>query len=294
MQCGPRRNFGNGNNSSRKPFEGWFGSQSVYSSDRQALSFPCISYLAPLTEDFLSPACHCSPMSARSINQAWQVCNMLCQNATCLDSLCPLWGKSQMQTSLIRSIRFNCVMLPYMFTHDYNAQLTVKLLHTHATYVDVRTLWYCGETVCYISGEKEKVSASVPGSHCYATQQLDIQVNRSSTTVGGRKNAKPRRLSSGDTFKTSEKQTRGLWEVNIVERVQCVKPGGIAAAGSVRYEWYVGREVQFGGRARAEIATFGSATLQEPKQMWGAVVAACAVCIQSTNEVQVYLAVLSV
>lgn len=146
--------------------------------------------------------------------------------------------------------------------------------HTHATYVmeDIVVLRGNCLSVTFLEKKKKKVSASAPGSHCYATQQLDIQVNRSSTSVGGRKNAKPWCLSSGDTFTTSEKQTRGLWEVNIVERVQCIKlGGGIVAAGSVRFEWYVGGEVQFGGRVRAESATFGSVALQKPQQLWGAV-----------------------
>lgn len=100
--------------------------------------------------------------------------------------------------------------------------------HTHATYVmeDIVVLRGNCLSVTFLEKKKKKVSASAPGSHCYATQQLDIQVNRSSTSVGGRKNAKPWCLSSGDTFTTSEKQTRGLWEVNIVERVQCIKLGG--------------------------------------------------------------------
>lgn len=36
---------------------------------------------------------------------------------------------------------------------------------------------------------EKTVSANAPSSHCYGMQQLDSQVNRSSATVGGRKNA---------------------------------------------------------------------------------------------------------
>lgn len=64
--------------------------------------------------------------------------------------------------------------------------------HTRATYVmeDIVILRGNCLSVTFLEKKKKQVSASAPGSHCYATQQLDIQVNRSSTSVGGRKNAK--------------------------------------------------------------------------------------------------------